>query len=86
MLNIFQLLNTPNDSSIYTGVVEEFLGKRKYKVRVKSRSIVLKSAIEEQLKIGTYVVVNKTKYDKYIVGVSEIKKTKLIQEEVIVDG
>lgn len=85
MSDFLQYLRGVTDSNIEVGIVEDPLDKRKYRVRVKNRSIVLKSAVDRVLNAGEQVIINKTKYERYIVGVTDRKNTHN-QKEVVIDG
>jgi len=84
MPNILQYL-VSGDSYIETGIVQESLGNRKYKVEIRGQDIYLKSAVEKILKPGDQVVINRTQYDRYIVGTTQKIKS-YTEKEVVVDG
>jgi len=85
MSNFLQYLTGKADSHIETGIVEDPLDKETYRVRLKNKSIILKSAIDRKLQAGEHVVINKTKYDRYIVGSTNRKNTQK-QKEIVIDG
>lgn len=84
MSNILQYLTT-SDSYIEIGSVQESLGGKKYRVEIRGRDTYLTAAVEYELKPGDQVVINRTKYDSYIVGTTQRIKS-YIEKEIVVNG
>lgn len=69
MPDIFSIIKEADEESkIESGVIESDLGKGRYQVRVKGRFINIRSAVNEKLKAGQRVVINRTENNKYIIG------------------
>lgn len=76
----------PSTANIETGIVVEVSGRKQYKVRIRGRDFALQSAMNEPLVIGDRVIINKTQYNRYIVGTTKRVQSETETEEVVVDG
>ena len=67
-----------------TAIISSQIGTREFIVKEAGRSIVVKSAVSDTLKIGDSVVLANTAHGKFIVGVETIKNRAIIT--VIING
>lgn len=85
MSDIFSIIKKSDDSSVEAGIIESDLGKGVYQVRIGRRFINMRSAVNERLRPGQGVIVNKTDSSKYIVGSLNWMKTQ-IRKEFVIEG
>ncbi len=84
MHDIIQSL-TREDSVIETGTIDEYIGGGKYRLRMKGRELVVRSAVPQIFNNSTRVVINRVGDSRYIIGATGQMEGR-IEKEIVIDA
>lgn len=82
MHDIIQSL-TNKESVIETGTIDEYIGGGKYRLRMKGRELIVRSAVSQLFNDGTRVVINRVGDSRYIIGATGQMEGRIEKEIVI---
>jgi hypothetical protein len=73
------------ESVIETGTIDEYIGGGKYRLKMKGRELIVRSAVSQTFPHGTRVVINRAGESRYIIGATGQLEGK-IDREVVIDA
>ena len=82
MPDIVQYL-TGEKTFVETGTIDQYLGNGRYRVKLKDRPLIIRSAVERLFSVGARVVINRIGDMRYIVGATGHAATANFKEVVI---
>ena len=84
MHDIIQSL-TREDSVIETGTIDEYIGGGKYRLGMKGRELVVRSAVSQIFNNNTRVVISRVGDSRYIIGATGQMEGR-IEKEIVIDA